>query len=226
MRALLAELARVRRPPLRHEALVRLLIAGAGVALALLVAILWMWERRGWERELWRQRAVAAALEVERDVAAKVVAWSPDGRLVRGRADGIVEVAGVGGVVRRRCGGAPIVAVASAAEVVAAADSDGAICLWRGEGAEPRRLSAVAERLTALALDAVGSRALVGDRRGGVQVIDVATGARGEVWPLGGDGVLALRVVDAGALLAVTRDGRAYVGELRGLELRERIRGR
>ena len=80
--------------------------------------------------------------------------------------------------------------------------------------------------LTALAIDAVRGRALIGDRRGGVLPVDVATGAVGEAWRLGGDGVLALRVLGTGAILAVTRDGRSHIGELRGLELRERVRGR
>ncbi|MEZ4379777.1 MAG: serine/threonine-protein kinase [Nannocystaceae bacterium] len=225
-RALLAELARIRRPPLRHEALVRILIAGAGVALALLVAILWLSERRAYAHELWRTRALVAALEVERELAVEVVGWSADGRLLRGRADGTIEVwRGAGEVSRRRCGDAPLVAVAASGGLVAAADRAREVCLWRGPEAAARRLSAGAAALSALAVDPVGGRVLVGDREGGVRALDLETGASGPRWAVGGH-VLGLRILGDGAILAVTRGGDARVAELRGLELRERVRGR
>ncbi|MCA9635760.1 MAG: serine/threonine protein kinase, partial [Myxococcales bacterium] len=145
-RALIAALTAV-RARVRPEPLIRLLIAGVGVALALVVAILWLADRRVQPRpasvavELDPGPQLAASVAVELDAGPSPLAWSRNGEAIaRGERDGSVALrllAGETSATRMLpCGDAPIVALALSADAttIAAADRAGALCLWRRRG--------------------------------------------------------------------------------------------
>ena len=207
MAALLAELAglagrgrsRSSTVPLSigRETLIRVLIGGLGLALALLVAIFWMAERR----------ATKTVTETP-----TVVLWGDDGqRMVSGDRRGGVWVWDLEGArqLRGRCGESPIVALVTAeAGVIAAAARDGEVCLWRrhGETLELIDEGRWGSGSPVLALDRAGRWLVLGDGRGEVRAVEVEGSRQVGRWSAGA-GIVGLRVTLGGEIVAVTTDG-------------------
>lgn len=180
-----------------RETLIRVLIGGLGLALALLVAIFWIAERR----------ATKAVTE-----APTVVLWGDDGqRMVSGDRRGGVWVWDLEGArqLRGRCGLSPIVALVTAeAGVIAAAARGGEVCLWRrhGETLELLDEGRWASGSPVLALDRAGRWLVLGDGRGEVRAVEVEGSRQVGRWSAGA-GIVGLRVTHAGEIVAVTTDG-------------------
>ncbi|MCB9568028.1 MAG: protein kinase [Myxococcales bacterium] len=187
------------RPGARPEPLIRLLIAGVGVALALVVAILWLADRRVQPRpasvavELDPGPQLAASVAVELDAGPSPLAWSRNGEAIaRGERDGSVALRLLAGETSATrmfpCGDAPIVALALSADAttIAAADRAGALCLWRRRGptidaapalaptSPPLTSPPIGGVVAALALDPTGTTLALADLGGRVVVLPLA----------------------------------------------------
>ncbi|HGG57347.1 MAG TPA: hypothetical protein ENK31_06080, partial [Nannocystis exedens] len=198
--AALLEALRWERPRIRHEVLIRLLIAGLGLALVLLMAILWrMAERR---LELSKERPV--------------VLWS-QGQMLRGDATGVVSLWDLVDdrprESREQCARAPIAALAHSGSsgIVAALDQDGQLCIWRWRGGvfdalqpPPRRPGSVA-----LAVDPSGKNLAIGDRRGRIWEYRVDSEELLQQWSVGGN-IASLRFLGPDRLLVVTATGAVH----------------
>ncbi len=198
MAALLAAL-RHERPRIRREVLIRLLIAGLGLALALLMAILWMAERR----------------LVEPKEAALV--WSHGPQLLRGDVRGVVSLWDFAGEepreFREQCTRAPITALAHSGPsgVVAAIDQEGQLCIWRWNHGVLDALRAPS-RLpgsVALAVDPPGHKLAIGDQRGRIRVFRVDGEELLKEWSVGGN-IASLRFFGPDLLLVVTATGAVH----------------